>query len=886
MKASNIELQNQNIEIGIKQAELTIEPQNQIINTVTKKIEQIIEPQNQNIDIVTKQVQQTIDNQIIDIVDDQVDLTIELDNQITKITKSKKLLISRSKYFENMFCSGFKTELDSIKLIEVVECDISYVVLFFDLLVTEEDWIPENKFVVNIEKNNKFSYDLEINYGIDIPIYEYYIMIQLGIYFVAERFLEKLNGYLDNFYNFVVNFGYHCRSTKPDQEGNFKKTLKMKVNNIGIKEQLQYDNKFFGLYFSSYSSLVFSLQKTRRFRIETDIIQNVHLYYLVWNLAGKVDDLKKIIDTIDFSSQSPGEVRMLFNGDFVIKKKQVNSEFVRDIPIDKLYDIFTICKHVIDLDTALQVYDFYDAMIYEGHEWETFGVLDHSTMIGQRSVHELNDVLTRFRGYIIFDGFDWNGVVIAGGFVAGLLYKLHNSVIGSTDIDLFLFGPEQETKMNYILEYFSKYKPFYSRRGPVVTIIIQKFQFDIQVIPTKHYTPYDIIKEFDLSYIMLYFDGDDFYGTLSSIVSLKYGLAMIYKKEMPTMRLYKTISKGFDIKYDPELKNKYIDGKKINPSIHQSKNIQNVMTKQNMIRRVISVCTENEALFVIKSCYNSSYVTTDNNNVFKKMQVNEKSDYNLDWVKLKKSVIQAGGVDYKLYGYNFDFRLIHLSTIDFTKIGPMWIYPIKGRSMQRFLFRTGKISLIRSPFVSREFIDKDCNNIFRITLDTNQEECNRLMGFLKRMDDFFESDGLMDTLFSKYRRYYQYQTIIRTPNPYDDEDNARSKSKPRPIYCNMKLKRDPHNKIITQFIKVEGDKRTEVDPNSFDIFGDIWFMTTVRVIFCPEYVWAAKIPRIKDFRFKECSVTLRLIQVEFQVKDKFDYTSIYSARLDDLETEP
>jgi len=162
----------------------------------------------------------------------------------------------------------------------------------------------------------------------------------------------------------------------------------------------------------------------------------------------------------------------------------------------------------------------------------------------------------------IFDNMNWTNLVIAGGFIAGLTRNdsRSNSMFINTDIDLYIYGPtesEIQNKYLYLFGFLSKHNPIYTMSKSLVHIIIPGLKHIIQLIPSIGKTPIDIINDFDFNYVAMYYDGSDVHTTIRGLVAQKYNLAT-YNIGAHTgnidARIHKTIRKGFDIQYNPNLK--------------------------------------------------------------------------------------------------------------------------------------------------------------------------------------------------------------------------------------------------------------------------------------------------------------------------------------------
>jgi len=259
--------------------------------------------------------------------------------------------------------------------------------------------------------------------------------------------------------------------------------------------------------------------------------------------------------------------------------------------------------------------------------------------IGKKSIITYEEFLKLFHTKTngVFKDFNWDNVVLSGGFLYGLLDNLSDtSLLPSSDIDLFVYGSEQSIidKTEELLIFFSKFKPYYVMNGKITTLIIPSLNYDIQIISFLHYSPNHIIKEFDYNYVKSYFNGKDIFCTLDSLIGMKYKIGIMtttianQSDKINIIRLYKTIIKGFKIAYNKEIKFEGIVNTFINLcKYHIDDTIESSLNKSITIRKLTPILLQYEIIPVIKSCYNTQHVTTNINNV-KYSSKNINNEYN------------------------------------------------------------------------------------------------------------------------------------------------------------------------------------------------------------------------------------------------------------------
>lgn len=292
----------------------------------------------------------------------------------------------------------------------------------------------------------------------------------------------------------------------------------------------------------------------------------------------------------------------------VRKIKNINiCENLGTISLAEYYTLFESIKKkkIIPYNNnKINIYEYFDMLNYEDHSFQ---------VLNKQSKDKIYPIINKENFFALFHkltdnvfvDFDYTNACIAGGFVFSLLT---NTIIDSTDIDIFIYGTEEEiaAKMKYILNYFQPLSPYYAVNRSVVTIISSKMMFDIQIIPYKDNTSaFGVINKFDLSHCMIYFDGLNIWANLHAFASLKYRVTKkVFKKETNKIRYYKSIKKGLEIMGTDDEILKFDETQ-----------YQNMMLKSKTIRKFLASSTPDEALFTLKSFYRTSKIFQDANAV-------------------------------------------------------------------------------------------------------------------------------------------------------------------------------------------------------------------------------------------------------------------------------
>ena len=460
-------------------------------------------------------------------------------------------------------------------------------------------------------------------------------------------------------------------------------------------------------------------------------LQNIYHTYISYKNADKVNIFKQIMNII---SQAIDTIKPInkykYLADFCPKIEGVvlTMEELKQLPFEICYDFLHMAKNVVTLSSKIyKLYDFYDILNYEPTSWETFKCkdMDINYENGKKCVHSKDDVIRTFHEKTnnMFKNINWSNIILTGGFPFGLVNNLSDGFLNSTDIDLFIYGGSKDetdivdTKMKYLLDYFSQYNPIYSKRGKVVTIIIPSFPFDIQLIPSGELNPYDVINNFDFTYIQMYYDGSDIYITFDCLLSIKHNVTMYKNLEysVKTDRLYKTVKKGLHIKYSEHVKNVHIDSDVIHyDRMLKDKTMNVYMNKSNIVRKIIKCVDLNkdidEIAPIIKTYYKSRYVTQDVLRLVNTKDDDYEGNNNNDGYgsltkRIRRNIIDIDNID------ESNFNIIKsLSNRNFT-----WgEYVLKNKTILKKITIETDYCSIRSVSISA---DRDGNSNMEIILD-------------------------------------------------------------------------------------------------------------------------------------------------------------------------
>ena len=152
-----------------------------------------------------------------------------------------------------------------------------------------------------------------------------------------------------------------------------------------------------------------------------------------------------------------------------------------------------------------------------------------------------------------------HNVVLAGGSLVLALDPMvseENILNSKTDLDFFIYGDHNEKSdtLKNIKEILDPYGPLYNCRGNVIDVLIKgKRMIQLIISDNRTYHPYQVVNQFDLSYVQFFYDGKRIYGTNVAVFALMSRIVVVNSsmKQIRKDRWEKTLAKGFDITLEP-----------------------------------------------------------------------------------------------------------------------------------------------------------------------------------------------------------------------------------------------------------------------------------------------------------------------------------------------
>lgn len=464
------------------------------------------------------------------------------------------------------------------------------------------------------------SISIDFGLGHDVTFDDLLELYLLSQHFGFERLKEDIETLFTNLQQFINDI---CVHYKKNPEG-------MSINEyyvICFNKDYTIDKKFKHI---KLDFLETDIHLYRKKYILEFFIRNIYNFYTFYKQYSDIDIFFKVIKTvnehIEVINHAYGNYFKYFqNISANIDKINLNSSDLTGLSLDTLFNLFTNIPNVMKSNNnVFKLYDYYDVLNYEKAQMTTFECGIQTCQEYGKKCLVPYDVFVRLFHELtngIFKDFDWTNVVLTGGFLYGLVNNLDEAILPGSDIDLFVYGSDGiiEKKTRELVNYFSSYKPYYVTNGSVITVIIPALKHDIQIIFFDYKDPIDIIQHFDYNYVKLYYDGVNVISTFDNIIAIKYKVAIIdsckiaAQKEGNTIsRLYKTIIKGFNIKYDESFKCKYIKANEIMLSdMSQDNTIKMSLNKSVTVRKLLCHLEPDEIVPLIQSYYKSLKVSID-----------------------------------------------------------------------------------------------------------------------------------------------------------------------------------------------------------------------------------------------------------------------------------
>jgi hypothetical protein len=183
-----------------------------------------------------------------------------------------------------------------------------------------------------------------------------------------------------------------------------------------------------------------------------------------------------------------------------------------------------------------------------------FELFQETTIYKQKFVSTLLEFKQRFNDltFHLLENVDWTNIIVAGGMPLEAYSRDRLNV--NSDLDLFIYGDEEERILNKQLKYFNDVaikldkKIYFAYYFNIIILCIEDVKLIIQIIVTDKQSKYEIIDNFDMSHTVILYDGDNVYCKQSFLESIKSNKSKVNPTRlMKSSRIQKAIQKGFEV---------------------------------------------------------------------------------------------------------------------------------------------------------------------------------------------------------------------------------------------------------------------------------------------------------------------------------------------------
>ena len=256
------------------------------------------------------------------------------------------------------------------------------------------------------------------------------------------------------------------------------------------------------------------------------------------------ENLNERLEIVEFYDRLENYMRMKT----IIKKKQYGDYFVENMGKISNEILFTNSNYDLikcdKLAKTKHTYKLGDSMVVNHDEFvRRFNLVTNNMMLGD---------------------FPWDVSVVAGGMVSLLLdVNFDESLVKSSDIDIFIIGKEGESKKDSfkrVLDWFDKSgRTVYSVVGSVCTVYVPKVDdvsktdlfgadryFQLISINVDNYQ--DVINRFDLTHIQVCYNGVEVYATYKAVKAMMERVTVLWNSRRTNIdRMIKSLYRGWNI---------------------------------------------------------------------------------------------------------------------------------------------------------------------------------------------------------------------------------------------------------------------------------------------------------------------------------------------------
>jgi len=292
------------------------------------------------------------------------------------------------------------------------------------------------------------------------------------------------------------------------------------------------------------------------------------------------------------------------------------SESSKSVGIQKEWTEFPIIDNFL-----INLYTINDILHYKNPPHITVKTLnDLGFKIGELVIDSHPKFVNKFKYFTqeSLEGLNWDNVIYSGGSLS-LLFNpkiKKNDFPICSDLDLFVYGSRhiRIEKIKYLCTFFRKKygkNAFFGLQKAVITIFIRSTPNslirNIQIVNTEHHTPFQIINNFDMSHVQVFYKSGLVFASHKFV---KYYVTMCSKiitTRCIECRAYKTSIMGYNLINNNKIT--IYKSKKfcqLTPNHKWNTNSYAVISKLNKYYYPDKTQTDNRVMFLISRIFNIS----------------------------------------------------------------------------------------------------------------------------------------------------------------------------------------------------------------------------------------------------------------------------------------
>jgi len=290
---------------------------------------------------------------------------------------------------------------------------------------------------------------------------------------------------------------------------------------IDKKKSMERIDYGLNLYFQFYQEIMKIVNETDFYRLDPDFFSR--LLFLLNRIRGSISD--GLLQDLDLS-------------EYLLLTPEMMEGYFQYAPPSESNDART---------------NFSDSMIAEFSSKNLESPKSYE--LGQNMILSHDETILQFKLMTqgMLENMPWDNVALCGGSVNIILdASLNPSDFPASDIDLFIYGKNAEERrdgLRNVLRHFFEIKrrKFIAVNQSVVGIFIEDCPTVFQIVISNATSILDIIHHFDLDHLRMAFDGNQFLMTIEAAEALRTKCSHINKWGITIKRIWKTLTRGYNI---------------------------------------------------------------------------------------------------------------------------------------------------------------------------------------------------------------------------------------------------------------------------------------------------------------------------------------------------